>query len=433
MNTALSRLFAFCVVLSTAMVIPSVLRADEVPEAESVEAVTVENVEIDSDQLRVLLRPMTEEELRVELDAWLGLLRAKIREVGVKEIELLSLPEGETDSELEQQLVQLRTQEAGITERVRIVVEASKSKGGDTAADETFLDSVSSLTTPTDSTTYRAALLAAIRSWIEREDGGQLWAKRVGLALAILIVTWLISRFAGRVAARVLARNPRVSNLLENFARRTAGGLVMVVGILTALGTLGVQIGPLMATLGAGGFIVGFALQETLGSFASGLMIMVYRPFDVDDYVSVAGVEGTVKEMSLVSTSLITVDNKVVIIPNTKAWGDTIINFTGRDLRRVDLVFGIGYDDDIKKAMNVLKEVAAGHDLVLEDPPVAVIVDSLGDSCVDLACRPWVKTSDYWAVHWDLTEQVKIRFDAEGISIPFPQRDVHVFNETSAG
>ena len=205
---------------------------------------------------------------------------------------------------------------------------------------------------------------------------------------------------------------------------------MFVVGILMALSILGVQIGPLMAALGAGGFIVGFALQDTLGNFASGLMIMVYRPFDVDDYIAVAGGEGTVKEMSLVSTTLLTVDNKVLIIPNKKAWSDTIVNFTGRDIRRVDLVFGIGYDDNIRHATDVLMEVAGEHKLVLDEPPVMVNVDELADSSVNLLCRPWVKTKDYWAVRWDLTRQVKERFDAEGISIPFPQRDVHMHPES---
>ena len=130
------------------------------------------------------------------------------------------------------------------------------------------------------------------------------------------------------------------------------------------------------------------------------------------------------------STTLLTVDNKVVVIPNKKAWGDTIINYTGKDIRRVDLIFGIGYDDDIQRASDVLKEVAGQHELVLDEPPVTVHVDELADSSVNLFCRPWVKTKDYWTVHWDLTRQVKERFDAEGISIPYPQRDVHTHPES---
>lgn len=247
-------------------------------------------------------------------------------------------------------------------------------------------------------------------------------------ALLILFAFWRLSKFAGRIIARMLKKSPRASNLLEHFAQRTTGGLVMLVGILMALSALGAQIGPMLAALGAGGFIIGFALQETLGSFASGLMIMIYRPFDVDDYVEVAGVQGTVKEMSLVSTTLLTIDNKVLVIPNKKAWGDIITNYTGKELRRVDLVFGISYDDDIRKALELLKEVARAHELVLEEPAINVRVSELADSSVNLICRPWVKTGDYWPVYWDLTQQVKERFDAEGITIPYPQRNVHVHN-----
>ena len=188
----------------------------------------------------------------------------------------------------------------------------------------------------------------------------------------------------------------------------------------------------MLAALGAGGFIVGFALQETLGSFASGMMIMVYRPFDVDDYVSVAGVDGTVKELSLVSTTLLTVDNKVLVIPNKKAWGDTIVNFTGRDKRRVDLVFRIGYEDDLKKAMTLLQEAARGHDLVLSDPEVAVKVGELAESSVNLICRPWAKTEDYWTVYWDLTRDVKILLAAEGFEVPYQQRNVQIHGSAAS-
>jgi small conductance mechanosensitive channel len=212
---------------------------------------------------------------------------------------------------------------------------------------------------------------------------------------------------------------------VTNFARKTAGGLVTAVGLLMALATLGVPITPLLAAMGGGGFIIGFALQETLGNFASGMLIMVYRPFDLSDYVNVAGVEGTVKQLSLVSTTLVTLDNKLLVIPNKTVWGETITNYTGSDLRRVDMVFGIGYGDDIQKALDVLEQTAANHELVLKDPAPAVHIDSLGDSSVNLFCRPWVKTEDYWAVRWDLTRTVKERFDTEGISIPFPQQDVH--------
>jgi small conductance mechanosensitive channel len=394
------------------------------------EAKTTSDAKIPVDHLQVILRPLTKDELDVELGGWLDLLQEKIREVGDTELKLKALTEGESGDTLTEQLVALRTEETALAERARLVLDALEAKGGDIQDAAQFIAAVSDISETTDATSRWAALIAMARNWIERDDGGKFWAKRLLVAVVILLVFWLISKVAGRLTARALSRQPRASTLLENFARRTAGGVVFVVGIMLSLATLGVPLGPLMALVGGGGFIVGFALQETLGNFASGMLIMVYRPFDVDDYVTVAGVSGTVKEMSLVSTTLLTVDNKLLVIPNKKAWSDTITNFTGKDIRRVDLVFGIGYGDDIQQAIDVLKEVANEHKLVLDDPAVMVHVDNLADSSVNLFCRPWVKTQDYWTVHWDLTRQVKERFDAVGISIPFPQRDVHTNPES---
>jgi small conductance mechanosensitive channel len=404
--------------------------AQEKSDPAASQATTTVSAEIPVDHLQVTLRPLTKDELEIELGGWLDLLRAKIREVGDTVLKLKALAENESGDELKKQLLALRTEETALTERARTVLDALEAKGGDVQTAGQFIDAVSDISETTDSASYQAAIVAEVTSWAKRDDGGKLWVKRCVVAAVILFFCWLISKVAGRITARTLSRHMRVSTLLENFARRTTGGIVFIVGVLMALSALGVQIGPMMAALGAGGFIVGFALQETLGSFASGLMIMVYRPFDVDDYVNVAGVEGTVKEMSLVSTTLLTLDNKVLVIPNKKAWGDTIVNFTGKDVRRVDLVFGIGYGDDIQHATEVLMEVAGEHKLVLDDPPITVHVDQLADSSVNLFCRPWVKTKDYWTVHWDLTRQVKERFDAEGISIPFPQRDVHTHPES---
>jgi small conductance mechanosensitive channel len=408
---------------------PAVAQENSAPDPP--QATTVSDAEIPVDHLQVGLRPLTKDELEIELRGWLDLLRAKIREVGDTELKLKALAEGESGDELKAQLVALRTDESALAQRGRIVIDALQAKGGDVQAAEQFISAVSDISETTDTASYRAAIIAEVTNWVSRDDGGKLWVKRVVVAICILFVFWVISKFAGRITAKALARHLGASNLLENFARRTTGGVVFVVGILMALSALGVEIGPMMAALGAGGFIVGFALQETLASFASGLMIMVYRPFDVNDYISVAGMEGTVKEMSLVSTTLLTIDNKVLIIPNKKAWGDMIVNFTGSETRRVDLVFGIGYDDDIQRATDLLMEIAREHNLVLDEPSVTVQVDALADSSVNLFCRPWVKTQDYWTVHWDLTRQVKERFDAAGISFPFPQRDVHTYHESA--
>jgi small conductance mechanosensitive channel len=203
----------------------------------------------------------------------------------------------------------------------------------------------------------------------------------------------------------------------------------MAIGFLMALSQIGISLGPMLAGLGVAGFVVGFALQDTLGNFAAGGMILIYRPYDVDDFIEVAGASGLVKKMSLVSTTITTFDNQTLVIPNSKIWGDVIKNVTAQKLRRVDLEFGIGYGDDVAFAERVLNDILEDHEKVLDKPEALVKVHALADSSVNFIVRPWVRTEDYWDVYWDLTREVKLRFDREGISIPFPQRDVHIYQE----
>ena len=206
---------------------------------------------------------------------------------------------------------------------------------------------------------------------------------------------------------------------------------VWLVGVLVVLSQVGIQIGPLLAGLGVVGFIVGFALQDTLSNFASGLMILIYKPFDVEDFVDVGGVSGKVKNMTLVSTTIRTPDNQRVILPNNKIWGDIIKNITAENRRRIDMVFGIGYDDNIDHAEEVFKDILQSEKDVLRYPEPVIRIGNLGESSVDFFVRPWVKTEDYWEVRWRITRAVKERFDAEGISIPFPQRDIHIVDKIS--
>ena len=208
------------------------------------------------------------------------------------------------------------------------------------------------------------------------------------------------------------------------------GKVVFALGLLIGLSQLGFELAPLLAGFGIAGVIIGFALQDTLSNFASGMMILIYRPFDVDDLINAAGVTGRVSHMSLVSTTIKTLDNQRLIIPNNKIWGDTINNITVEHQRRVDLTFGIGYGDNIEHAEKVLNEIVMAHPKVLKDPEPLIRLHLLGESSVDFIVRPWVRPIDYWDVYWDITREVKMRFDAEGISIPFPQRDVHIYQTT---
>lgn len=250
--------------------------------------------------------------------------------------------------------------------------------------------------------------------------------------LAILLVFRMLSRLVRRgVGAAIDRSNSSMSTLLRDIMVSASAGSVMMLGVLMALSQIGVSLGPALAGLGVAGFIVGFALQDTLGNFAAGGMILIYRPYDVDDLIEVAGVSGLVKKMTLVSTTIATYDNQVLVIPNSKIWGDVIKNVTAQKLRRVDLEFGIAYSDDIEHAERVLKDLVEAHELVLSSPEPMIKLHTLGDSSVNFIVRPWVRTADYWTVYWDIMREVKMRFDREGISIPFPQRDIHVYQEKS--
>ena len=262
------------------------------------------------------------------------------------------------------------------------------------------------------------------------------WIMENGIAIVfqfIVVISILIGfRFLAALFARLITRGLeksklQVSHLFREFAISTSKKIVMLLGILVALSQLGIDIGPMLAGLGVAGFVIGFALKDTLSNFASGMMILVYRPFDVGDAVEVDGVVGKVKAMTLVSTTVLTFDNQQLMIPNNNIWGNTIKNITARKVRRVDMTFGIGYGDDIEKAEAILWRVVKEHPLVLEEPEPVIKVSALGASSVDFVVRPWSNTADYWDVYWDITRSVKMEFDRAGVSIPFPQNDVHLY------
>lgn len=253
---------------------------------------------------------------------------------------------------------------------------------------------------------------------------------RIGMVGVLVLIAFRVSKLAESVTRRVV-RRMQVSNLIKNLMVAGASKMVWLIGAFVALSLIGINLAPMLAGLGIAGFVLGFALQETLANFASGLMIMIYRPFDVGDFVTTGGVTGEVKDLTLVSTVVATLDNQRIIIPNGKVWGDVINNATAETIRRVDMVFGISYDEDVDRAIAVLKEIISDDERVLEEPAPNIRVDSLSDSSVDLIVRPWCKTEDRRDVYWDTTRTVKKRFDEEGIVFPFPQRDVHLYHETA--
>lgn len=243
----------------------------------------------------------------------------------------------------------------------------------------------------------------------------------------ILFAAKSLAKLTRKVVSKtVVSKNLNLSQLMQDFFITMSGNVVWVIGILVGLSQIGLNLTPVLTGFGIAGVIIGFALQDTLSNFAAGMMLLIYRPFDVGDFVFAGGVDGKVSHMSLVNTTIKTFDNQIIIVPNSKIWGDVIKNVTHERVRRVDMVFGIGYGDDLLHAEQVLTEIITSHPAVLKTPEPMIKVHTLNTSSVDFIVRPWVKTDDYWDVYWDVTKEVKLRFDREGISIPFPQQDVHL-------
>ncbi len=229
-----------------------------------------------------------------------------------------------------------------------------------------------------------------------------------------------------------MLRRREVDEVLVDFLGSVANIAVTVVAIIAALDQLGISPASLLAVVGAASLAVGLALKDSLSNFAAGVMLVMFRPFTKGDYVEAGGESGTVDEVYLNSTRLVTPDNKLVLVPNAQIWNGSITNYSAKDTRRVDMVIGVGYDDDLKEAHNVILGVLNEHDKVLKDPAPAVFVGNLGDSSVDFNVRPWVNTPDYWGVYSDVLERAKIALDAAGISIPYPQSDVHMHQVAAA-
>jgi len=271
-----------------------------------------------------------------------------------------------------------------------------------------------------------AVLYAQVRAWLAAPDGGVEIALGLLKFVAVIIAFWILSGILAWITHKGLHRVPNTSSLLKPLVVKAVKRTTIVIGLITAVSMLGVSVGPMLALIGAAGLVVGLALQGTLSNFASGILILITRPFDMGDAIEAGGVLGKVEAMNLVSTRILTFDNQVMLVPNNEIWNGVIKNITGRTTRRVDLVFGIGYGDDVSKAIAILEEAIKAHPKVLAEPAPVVKLHELGDNSVNLIARPWSNTSDYWDVYWDLMSDVKHRFDEAGINIPFPQRDIHV-------
>jgi small conductance mechanosensitive channel len=263
-------------------------------------------------------------------------------------------------------------------------------------------------------------LVAKLQEWI------MLYGLKVVAAIAILILGRLAAVGIRSLVKRALIKS-RADQTLIAFVTSVSYIAAMAFVIIAALAQLGVQTASFVAVLGAAGLAVGLALQGSLANFAAGVLMTIFTPFKIGDFIEAGGASGTVEEIGIFTTVLKTPDNKKVIVPNAKATGDNIVNFTANDQRRVDIVAGVSYDEDLDKVRSTLEKILEEDERILKDPAPTIGVLALADSSVNFAVRPWVKKADYWDVFFATQEKIKKRFDAEGVSIPFPQRDVHLF------
>jgi small conductance mechanosensitive channel len=253
-----------------------------------------------------------------------------------------------------------------------------------------------------------------------------IYGVRVIAALVIFIVGRWVAKGVRNLIRRIMTRS-QVDETLVSFVCNLSYVAFLAFVIVAAIHRLGIQTTSFIAIVGAAGLAIGLALQGSLANFAAGVLMIIFHPFKVDDYIEGGGTAGTVEDIQIFTTQLKSPDNKTIIVPNAKLLGDNIVNYSTKGTRRVDLSFGIGYDDDIDKARAAIREIIDQDDRVLKDPEPAIFVSELADSSVNFAVRVWAKAADYWGIYFDTTEAVKKRFDADGISIPFPQRDVHVY------
>ncbi len=257
------------------------------------------------------------------------------------------------------------------------------------------------------------------------------WGIQVVGAIAVLIIGRWVAGWARKVSGRGMTKANLDASLVP-FLSSIIYYLVLTVVVIAVLNLFGIQTTSIIAVLGAAGLAVGLAMQGTLSNIAAGVMLLIFRPFRPGDFVDVAGIAGTVAEVGLFSTTLNTPDNVKIIAPNSSVYGETMKNFSANDTRRNDMVMGISYSDDIGRAIEIITKALDGDSRVLKDPAPVVAVSELADSSVNIVVRPWCKKEDYWGLRFDMTRQLKEQLEAAGISIPFPQRDVHLFQESGS-
>ncbi len=427
------RLLFICLLVTSALFAQEEAKKEAAPPPRLDSAALQELLKEEKSVFEIKLEPLRKAELDEKLNEWLSYVRSAALICADIKIAIEKTADEAEKADLTNQLNEAQDLRVSIAERAQLVL--SELKNYEAPDSKTYDEQKAYLGQFSEkelNVNLEEALIDpkkvwdGLQSWALSANGGVKWGLRILGFVGTLLAFFILGGVLARITRKAVGRLRGSSDLLKKFFVNTIRNVTRFVGLIVALTMLGVDITPFVAVFGAITFVVGFALQGTLSNFASGLMLLIYRPYDVGNYVNAGGVAGTVEEMNLVSTKLKTPDNQILVVPNTSIWSGVITNVTGSPTRRVDLVFGISYTDDVEKASQVMRDVVTQHELVLDDPEPQIEVSELADSSVNFVCRPWVKSSDYWRVKFDLTRDIKKRFDHEGISIPFPQRDIHV-------
>ena len=369
------------------------------------------------EELRLEMRPLTGDELEKEAVAWQSRVQKKVSQLS--QLQLKRTADGASEK-----VVRVQEEQAELLARFRLVLDEWERKGGDPKKYRAYASAVSGL----EFDLYNLqATFSVFKNWVISPQGGLRWIGQLIMFGAILFASWILSRVLSKVSGEALSRVEGASSLLRTFLVNFVRQAILILGFVVSLSALGINTSPILALIGGAAFVIGLALQGTLSNFAQGLLILAYRPFDVGDVIDAGGVSGIVDSMNMLSTTIRTFDNKKMIVPNGKIGGDTITNATASSTRRIDMTFGIGYDDDVAKAQTILERIINKHPLVMKDPAPLIKMNELGDSAINFIARPWAKTGDYWTVFWDVTAAVKEEFDSAGISFPYPQQDVHLY------
>lgn len=390
-------------------------------------AVTVDDETIPTDELALLVKPLTLSELETEASAWQLLLQEHAQELADLEIAIKQEGEETSDSIHNRQLVQvtaLQTEEAAIIDRFNTVLDALERKGGDPASYRTYIDAISGIELDlTDTQGVRIRLMG----WLTSPEGGI----RLGIGIlkfgSILLVALFLSPRLGRLTDTLLSRVEAVSGLFRGFATMIVRRGVLVLGALLAVASLGVSLGPILALVGGASFVLAFALQSNLGNFASGLMLLVSKPFDVGDEVEVAGYWSYIHSISLANTKIKDFDGNLITIPNNTVWGGNIINYTHSDIRKLALPIHVKFTEDLNKIYEMWSDIANSHPKVLDDPaPSWFPWNAHYDYYIWVGLKAWARVDDYWTVYIDLLKELQVRLDEAGIELASPTQDIRL-------